>query len=157
MAAGKVVVLLVEDDQDHAELVMRYLTMHPVASRVFHVTDGQQALDYMFHTGGYSKVDAYPVPQVILLDLRLPKVDGIEVLRTLKNSQPLDRIPIVVLTTSGEERDIAAAYSSKANSYVIKPLDSATFGALMKDLGFYWLEWNQPPVSGSGPLRRSKA
>jgi two-component system response regulator len=140
------VILLVEDNEAHAELVMRNMRNQRVANTIYHVADGEQALDFMFHRGKYAKDGASPVPNLILLDLRLPKVDGLEVLTTLKETPEMRRIPVVILTSSEAESDIARSYDHHANSYIVKPLEFSTFTKLMQDLGFYWLGWNAHPV-----------
>jgi CheY-like chemotaxis protein len=139
------VILLVEDDPDHAELIVRSLRGHRVANTIRHLPDGQEALDYLFRRGPYSEPDGTPYPHVILLDLRLPKVDGLEVLRIIKSDATLTRIPVVILTSSDAETDIARAYNHHANSYLVKPIDFARFTQMMNDLGFYWLGWNRHP------------
>jgi len=138
-----VVVLLVEDETDHAELVMRSFREHHVANDIRHVSDGQAALDYLFRQGKFSDPESSPRPHLVVLDLRLPKVDGLEVLRQVKQCDKLADVPVVVLTTSQAEKDIAAAYDYRANSYVVKPLDFDNFHQLVRDLGFYWLAWNR--------------
>jgi len=139
-------ILLVEDNEDHVEIVRRSFDAHQVASHHLKVvTDGQAALDYLLRQGEYRDAKKSPRPHVILLDLRLPKVDGLEVLRAIKQDDELLRIPVVVLTSSDDDRDIDAVYGNHANSYLVKPLDFRKFTALMKDLGFYWLGWNVNP------------
>jgi CheY-like chemotaxis protein len=135
-------IMLIEDNLDHAELAMRSLKEHRVANVVRHFTDGESALDYLFHRNQFAGTAA-PRPMLILLDLRIPKVDGLEVLAQVKTSEETSTIPVVVLTTSEAERDLASAYQHHANSYVVKPVDFAKFGELMNDLGFYWLAWNR--------------
>jgi CheY-like chemotaxis protein len=108
--------------------------------------DGEQALDYLFQKGAFADAAKSPRPNLILLDLRLPRVDGLDVLKTIKETPALKRIPVVVLTSSDAETDIAKSYDYHANSYVVKPLDFKTFTKLMKDLGFYWLGWNAKPI-----------
>ena len=137
-----VLILLVEDNDDHAELVMRQMSDHRIANKVTRLIDGQEALEYLFRKGKFSDPETSPRPHVIFLDLRLPKVDGLEVLKTLKESDELRNIPVVVLTTSDGESDIAKAYLNHTNSYVVKPVDYKKFCNLMNDLGFYWMSWN---------------
>jgi len=139
-------ILLVEDNEDHAELVIRGMRDQQVANTIHHVSDGEKALDYLFGRGAYADTGKNPRPNLVLLDLRLPRVDGLEVLRTIKTTPELLRIPVVVLTSSDAESDIAQSYDYHANSYVVKPLDFKTFTNLMKDLGFYWLGWNAKPL-----------
>ena len=142
MNSEPLLVLMVEDNLDHAELIKRNLSEHRLANRLIHLTDGQQALDYLFHRAPYADEQANPRPHVILLDLRLPKVDGLEVLKTIKESDELCVIPVVVLTTSEAERDVAMAYAYRANSYLVKPVGFSEFQYMMETLGFYWLGWN---------------
>jgi two-component system response regulator len=139
-------ILLVEDNEAHAELVIRGLRDQQVANRIHHVSDGEKALDYLFRRGAYTDPVQNPRPNLILLDLRLPRVDGLEVLRTIKTTPDLLRIPVVILTSSDAESDIVKSYDYYANSYIVKPLDFKTFTKLMKDLGFYWLGWNSKPI-----------
>jgi CheY-like chemotaxis protein len=138
------VILLVEDDLAHAEIVRRNLENFQIATRLEHVTDGQAALDYLNGLGTWSGVP-HPRPHVILLDLRLPRVDGLEVLRNIKSDRSLKTIPVVVLTTSSAERDMASAYDNHVNSYLVKPLDLDRFVSMIGSLGYYWLEWNKRP------------
>jgi CheY-like chemotaxis protein len=145
MNGEPVLVMLVEDNADHAELVMRTLAEHRVANRIQHFMDGQSALDYLFHSGAYAEAAANPLPHVILLDLRLPRVDGLEVLKKIKASDDLKHIPVVVLTTSEADRDVARAYDHHVNSYLVKPVGYEEFSEMMEDLGFYWLGWNTHP------------
>jgi CheY-like chemotaxis protein len=147
MDGEPLVILLVEDNPDHAELIMRSLQDHRVANKTYHVTDGEMALDYLFRRGNYADPEKSPRPNVILLDLRLPKVDGMEVLEEIKARDELKRIPVVVLTTSESERDVTGAYDNHVNSYLVKPVDFDKFTKLMSDLGFYWLGWNRKPWS----------
>jgi CheY-like chemotaxis protein len=144
VAGEPLVILLVEDNQDHAEMVMHSFKKHRVANRIYHVGDGEEALDYLYRRGAYSDPASSPTPTVVLLDLRLPRIDGLEVLKELKSSS-LKKIPVVILTTSEREIDVARAYDFHANSYVVKPLGFENFSSLMNDLGFYWLAWNHHP------------
>lgn len=134
--------LLVEDNPDHAELVRRCVSDARPDAEVRHVADGQEALDYLLRRGSWSDPETSPRPQLILLDLRLPRIDGFEILRRLKEHPGLCHVPVVVLTTSSAESDIRRAYELRANSYVVKPADFDEFHRLMADLGRYWLGWN---------------
>jgi CheY-like chemotaxis protein len=138
-------ILFVEDDPAHAEIVRRNLEDFRVANCLIHLTDGQAALDYLFRQNGYADAQGHPLPHIILLDLRLPKVDGIEVLRRIKVDEKLKRIPCVVLTTSNAESDMASAYNYGADSYLVKPVDFEKFTKLMDAFGYYWLAWNKFP------------
>ncbi len=137
--------LLVEDNDAHAEMVKRSFEQHRIANVIHHVDDGQKALDYIFGEGEYSDRKKYPSPHCVLLDLRLPKVDGLEVLRRIKTDQNTRKTPVVILTTSSADNDIAQSYKYHANSYIVKPMDFSKFEALMEDLVYYWLAWNQNP------------
>jgi CheY-like chemotaxis protein len=145
MNGEPVLVMLVEDNADHAELVMRTLADHRVANRIRHFLDGQAALDYLFNRGPYVDPIENPHPHIILLDLRLPRVDGLEVLKRIKEAEDLRHIPVVVLTTSEADRDVTRAYDHHVNSYLVKPVGYEEFSELMEDLGFYWLGWNTNP------------
>ena len=145
MKGEPILILLVEDDLAHAEIVQRNLASSRIANRLIHVTDGQEAMDYMNRENGYSDPATSPRPGLILLDLRLPKVDGMEVLKRLKSDPKFSSIPVVILTTSHSEQDIVKAYALHANSYLVKPADFTQFKELMKTFGFYWVLWNQSP------------
>jgi CheY-like chemotaxis protein len=145
MIGEPILVMLIEDNADHAELVMRTLEEHKIANKVRHFLDGQSALDYLFHRGEFSDPATNVRPHIILLDLRLPRVDGIDVLKAIKEDERLKSIPVVVLTTSEAEKDVAKAYYHHANSYLVKPVGFDEFKQLMDDLGFYWLSWNTNP------------
>ncbi|ADJ27639.1 response regulator [Nitrosococcus watsonii] len=140
-------ILLVEDNPDHAELVMRSFQAHRVANCIHHVIHGEEALQYLFRQDIYSDPRASPRPHVILLDLRLPRIDGLEILEIIRSSPEIKNIPVVVLTTSKAEQDVAKAYSKHINSYLVKPVDFEGFNRMMEDLGFYWLAWNHYPWS----------
>jgi len=137
--------MLIEDNIDHAELVVRTLEDHLISNKVRHFLDGQSALDYLFRRGEFSGATETQRPHVILLDLRLPRVDGIDVLKAIKEDANLKSIPVVVLTTSEAEKDVAKAYYNHANSYLVKPVGFEDFKKLMDELGFYWLGWNVNP------------
>jgi CheY-like chemotaxis protein len=141
-----ILILLVEDNEDHAELVRRSLAQNRVANRIIWVDNGEKALHYLFRQGMYKDPVESPRPSLILLDLRLPRVDGLEVLSRIKQDIKLQQIPVVILTSSAAETDIAKAYEFHANSYVVKPVDFLKFTQLMDDLGFYWLGWNEHPL-----------
>lgn len=145
MRGEPIVILLVEDDPAHAEIVRRNFEDSRIANRLVHVADGQAALDFLFRRAEFSDAARAPRPGLILLDLRLPKVDGLEVLKTVKADPDLARIPVVVLTTSAAETDMVRAYDNHANSYLVKPVDFSRFVELMETLGYYWLAWNQNP------------
>ncbi|MCX5747071.1 MAG: response regulator [Proteobacteria bacterium] len=141
MDGRPIVILLVEDDVAHAEIVRRNLESFRVANALIHLPDGQQALDYL----EASSAGTVSRPDLVLLDLRLPKVDGLEVLERLKANEALSNIPVVILTTSDAERDVVAAYQRGAVSYLTKPVDFGKFVELMEAFGFYWLVWNRFP------------
>jgi CheY-like chemotaxis protein len=139
------VILLIEDNPAHAELIRRNFETYRIANRLYHVPDGEAALDYLFRRGAYADPAQSPRPHLILLDLRLPRIDGLEVLKVIKTSQELRPIPVVILTTSEAEQDVVHAYQHYANSYLVKPVDFAEFTALMEELCLYWLVWNYDP------------
>jgi two-component system, response regulator len=138
-------ILFIEDDPAHAEITMRNFKKNRIANNVTHLSDGQQALDYLFHENEYSDRESAPKPDLILMDLRLPKVDGLEVLQRIKSTDCLRKIPIVILTTSAAEKDISKAYDFNVNSYLVKPLDFKMFADLVETFGFYWVMWNKYP------------
>ncbi len=144
MSEERVELLLVEDDPYDVALPLPTLSEHHIGNRIHVVRDGEEALEFILGTGAYEgRVKDHP--KVILLDLKLPKVDGMEVLRRIKSHPELRDIPIVVLTSSREERDIVASYRLGVNSYIVKPVDFAQFSDAIRQLGFYWLLLNQPP------------
>ena len=145
MKGEPIVILLVEDDPAHAEIVRRNFAGFRIANRLIHVADGQAALDYLYQRAEFSNPEQSPRPGLVLLDLRLPKVDGLEVLEIVKSDGDLNRIPVVILTTSAAEADVVKAYDCHANSYLVKPVDFPQFVALMETLGYYWLAWNECP------------
>lgn len=145
MKGDPLVILLVEDNEDHAELVIRQFSVQRIANRIIHISDGEEALNYLFRKGKYSDSVTYPLPNLILLDLRLPKLDGLSVLSEIKRAEELRVIPTVVLTSSESEKDINLAYRNHVNSFLVKPIDFKKFAALMDELGMYWLGWNTNP------------
>ena len=140
---GMIEVLLVEDDEDHAELVRRNLMSQIVRCRITHVNNGESALDYLHRRGSYSEPDKSPRPDLILLDLRLPRVDGMTVLAEIKSAPELQTIPVVVLTSSAAHPDVSQAYLRHANSYLVKPVDFTRFVADVAEAGRYWMALNQ--------------
>ena len=138
-------ILLVEDNPDDAELTLRAFEKNKIANRVVHVTDGEQALDYLFAAGQHQGRDPRTNPTVVLLDLKLPKVSGLDVLRRMRTDPRTRRLPVVVLTSSNEERDLVASYDLGANSFVRKPVDFAQFMEAAHHLGLYWLVLNEQP------------
>jgi two-component system response regulator len=139
----KKVILLVEDNPDDEELTRLAFEECRIANKLVVVRDGQEALEYLFETGKYSGRDAREMPQVILLDLKLPKVDGMEVLRCVRADERTRLLPVVVLTSSKEEQDMIESYSLGANSYIQKPVDCLQFVEAVQQLGLYWLVLNQ--------------
>lgn len=138
-------ILLVEDNPAHAEIIRRNLELSRLDSRLRHVEDGQQALDYLFRQGRFADPASSPRPDIVLLDLRLPKVEGLEVLRRIKADPALQTIPVVVLTTSANQPDIIGAYANRASSYLVKPVDFQQFANLMDTFVGYWLGLNSYP------------
>ena len=141
----EVEVLLVEDNPRDAEMTLRTLRKHNLANHVFHVNDGQEALDWLFGQGAYAGRSPGKPPKVVLLDLKLPKVDGLEVLRAIRSDERTRLIPVVVMTSSREDRDVIESYKLGVNSYVVKPMDFEGFSAAVAKLGHYWLLVNQEP------------
>lgn len=137
-------ILLVEDNPRDAELTVRALKKRNLANPLHIVEDGAQALDFLFCNGAYANRERCRPPKVIFLDLKLPKVSGLEVLRTIKSDEQTRTIPVVVVTSSREDPDVAEAYALGANSYVVKPVDFDAFVDAMSNLGLYWLVVNQP-------------
>ena len=144
----KQIILLVEDNPTDAELAMRALKKSNLANNLVWVKDGAEALDFLFCSGSYAGRDTKCVPRVILLDLRLPKVDGLEVLRAVKSDERTKHIPVVVLTSSKEDRDIAESYQLGVNSFISKPVAFEAFAKTVAELGMYWLLINHPPMPG---------
>ena len=143
----KKIILLVEDNPDDELLAIRALEKNNIMNEVVVARDGAEALDYLFGAGVYTGRDMSVMPQIILLDLKLPKIDGLEVLRRLRNNERTKLLPVVVLTSSKEDRDLTECYSLGANSYIRKPVNFAQFTEAIRQLGLYWLVLNEsPPV-----------
>lgn len=138
-------ILLVEDNPDDEALAIRALNRHHISNEIVVAHDGVEALDYLFGTGMYEGRDINIKPTVILLDLKLPRVDGLEVLRRLREDERTRLLPVVVLTTSTEEQDMLDSYSLGCNSYIRKPVDFIQFSEAIRQLGMYWLLMNEPP------------
>jgi len=139
-------ILLVEDNPQDAELTIRALKKRHLANHLIHVSDGQEALDFLFGTGIHQGRDVNHLPKVVLLDLKLPKLDGIEVLSRLRADPRTCLLPVVVLTSSREDRDVIETYKLGANSYIVKPVDFEKFSEAVSNLGLYWLLLNEAPI-----------
>ncbi|HEV2012307.1 MAG TPA: response regulator [Candidatus Dormibacteraeota bacterium] len=142
---GGVDILMVEDNPDDEKLTLRALRKYQLTNRIHVVRDGQEALDYVFCTGAYADRDIIDRPHVILLDIKLPLIDGLEVLRRIKEDYRTRTIPVVMLTSSREERDLVESYRLGVNSYIVKPVDFDQFTESARTLGMYWLLMNRPP------------
>ena len=139
-------ILLVEDNQDDIDLALHALRQGKLANSIFVVRDGEEALDFLFCRGAFSQRSFDFPPKLVLLDLKLPKVDGLQVLKEAKGDPRTKTIPIVIMTSSKEERDMVESYNSGVNSYIQKPVDFDQFRNTVKTLGMYWMVVNQPPV-----------
>jgi len=140
-------ILLVEDNPHDIELTLRAFRKHNLTTRIHVVRDGAEALDYVFCSGAYASRKKDDGPKVILLDLKLPKVDGLEVLRRIKADPTTSMIPVVVMTSSREERDLIESYRLGVNSYIVKPVDFQQFSDAVQQVGLYWVLLNQPPAA----------
>ncbi len=147
--ADKKIILLVEDNPDDETLALRALKKNNIANEIVVARNGAEALDYLFASGSYADRDPQQLPQVVLLDLKLPKIDGLEVLRRLRADERTQILPVVILTSSKEEHDLIDGYRLGANSYICKPVDFTQFVEAVRQLGLYWLVLNEPP-----PLKR---
>ena len=142
---NEVDILIVEDNQNDAELALRALKQNNIANKVLIINDGRQALDFIFARGEFADRKRIVRPKIILLDLKLPKIDGLEVLKEIKSNPETKIIPVIVLTSSKEENDIVQSYKLGVNSYIVKPVDFEKFVEAIRDLGIYWLLLNQQP------------
>lgn len=145
MTLGTIEILLVEDNPDDAELAIHALRRDKLANEIAVVRDGEEALDFIFCRGPYASRSFGSPPRLVLLDLKLPKIEGLDVLRAMKNDPRTKAIPVVIMTSSREERDLVDSYKLGVNAYVQKPIDFDQFRRLVKDLGLFWLVINQPP------------
>lgn len=143
--AHEIEILLVEDNMNDAEMTIRALKKNNIANKLVHLKDGEEAIDFIFAQGVYADRDIENVPKVILLDLKMPKVNGIEVLEKVKSDERTKKIPVVVLTSSSEDPDIQKCYSLGVNSYVVKPVKFGAFVQAVSELGMYWMLLNKPP------------
>jgi two-component system, response regulator len=145
MENPEVEILLIEDNAHDAEMTMRALKKNNITNKIFHLKDGADALEFIFGTGKFEGRNILHKPKVILLDLKMPKVDGIEVLMKIKSNELTQSIPVVILTSSKEDPDIQKCYALGVNSYIVKPVDFEGFHKVVSDLGMYWVLLNQPP------------
>jgi two-component system, response regulator len=143
------IIFLVEDNSSDEELTLRALKRSNILNKVVVARDGAEALDYLFGKGAYADRDIKDLPQVMLLDLNLPKVGGLDVLRAVRGDERTKLLPVVVLTSSKEDRDLASSYALGANSYIVKPVDFTQFAEAVRQLGIYWLVLNQRPPATS--------
>lgn len=150
MLQNQVEILLIEDNHDEAELAIRSLKKNNLSNNLVHIDDGAEALDYIFCKGKYSSNDCIS-PKVILLDLKLPKVNGLEILKQLKADDRTKMIPVVILTSSKEDSDILKGYTLGANSYMVKPVNFDSFAKAIAELGMYWILLNQRPPAAAIP------
>jgi len=158
MNTGELDILLVEDNQDDMDLALHALRREKLANRIFVVREGEEALDFLFCRGVYAHRAFDRPPKMVMLDLKLPKVDGLEVLKQLKGDPRTRNIPVVITTSSKEERDMVSGYELGANSYIQKPVDIDQFRETVKNVGLYWLLVNQPPpISGVRELDATRA
>ncbi len=145
MPNTEIQILLVEDNKSDAKLTIRALKKHNLANNLVHLIDGAQALDFIFGTGEFEGRNINEKPKVIFLDLKMPKVSGLEVLKIIKSDERTKLIPVVMMTSSKEEQDIVESHQLGVNSYVVKPVDFDNFSKTVCELGFYWLVVNTPP------------
>ncbi|HAH52356.1 MAG TPA: two-component system response regulator [Balneola sp.] len=138
-------ILLVEDNDNDAEMALRALKKNNISNKVTRLKDGEEALDFLFCKGDYEGRNIHNLPKVILLDLKMPKVDGLEVLKAVRSNKDTEKVPIVMLTSSREERDVVEGYKLGVNSFIVKPVEFNTFMEAVKDIGIYWVLLNELP------------
>lgn len=138
-------ILLVEDNDHDAEMALRALKKNNISNKVTRLKDGEEALEFLFGTGDFEGRSVHNQPRVILLDLKMPKVDGLEVLKAVRSNKDTEKIPIVMLTSSKEERDVVEGYKLGVNSFIVKPVEFNSFMEAVKDIGFYWVILNELP------------
>ena len=146
---NQVDILLVEDNEHEAQLTIRSLRKNNLANRLLHINDGSEALDFIFGRNKYAGNEVSAGLKLILLDLKLPKIDGLDILKNIKGDQRTKKIPVVVLTSSKEEQDIISSYKLGVNSYIVKPVSYESFSKAVSELGMYWMMLNVPPTSKS--------
>ena len=146
MERSQIEILLVEDNMDDAEMTIHALRKNNLANKLIHMKDGEEALDFLFGTGNFIGRDVNLKPSLILLDLKMPKIDGLEVLERVKSNEATKKIPVVILTSSKEDPDVSKCYELGANSYIVKPVEFESFIKAVSELGMYWMILNQPPV-----------
>ncbi|MGA8271915.1 MAG: response regulator [Candidatus Sulfotelmatobacter sp.] len=156
MNSNEVDILLADDSQDDVDLTLHALRAENLANHVFVAHDGEEALDFLFCTGPHADRSFDRPPKLVLLDLKMPKVDGMQVLRRIKGDARTRTIPVVLMTSSREERDMVSGYDLGVNSYVQKPVDFTEFRTVVKQLGLYWLVTNRPPVVNGTPVGQSE-
>ena len=144
MKSASADILLVEDNANDALLTIRSLKEHNLANNIVHVSDGQEALDYLYAEGAYRERDKLKLPKAILLDLKIPKVDGLQVLARIRGDERMKCVPIVILTSSQENADLSKCYALGANSYIVKPVEFENFAKSVQEVGLYWLLLNKP-------------
>jgi len=145
MQPGGIEIILIEDNPDDALLTIRALKKNNLANNIFHLKDGSEAIDYFFGLGEFAGRNILETPKLVLLDLKMPKINGLEVLEKIKSDERTMHIPIVVLTSSNEDPDIEKCYKLGVNSYIVKPVGFQNFGSIVSQLGVYWLLLNQKP------------
>jgi two-component system, response regulator len=146
MMQTEVDILLVEDKRSDAEMTIRAIRKNKIGNTIIHLADGKEALDFLFGKGKYEGRDVHQKPRLLLMDLKMPRVDGIEVLEQLKSSELTKKIPVVILTSSREHADIERCYALGVNSYIVKPVVFDEFTKVVSDLGLYWMLHNQPAL-----------